>query len=554
MKLQHLTVIFVLIIVPIVLVLSTYINNQITTISNQNQYDANLIDSTYDAVKAFQLNTANNNYSTVGNSKIRDIEASVSTYFASLATSLSSSGYNKEDLQDYTPALLYTLYDGYYIYSSYYDTELNGYTYGLKPFIYYSCRYKNGTNYDFVVNYTLDNTITIIGTVDGEYVTETGHLINTKSAITPTTEVFYENLIILNENDNKPQSYNYIVYNSQKYYKENGINNSTSNNQRYFLYSSTWSKDYVNDITTINYLNSKLNSSFELESSSAQEYYSEAQKFTEWVNAKLSRITQENAVDQDGNSIQGQFSTNTGTDAIFVTSESNDPMVSGSIFNENRLSVIKYSIETNLVAAIANYNRYTTKGYEFAMPKLSEIDWDKIENNVCMVSFLQGLPIGSKIYNNYCVVSNNTNKETVGNNSIYIIAKTDTNEVEYHYPGCKTLIDNLDKYEIIGAFASSDFERKTVSLTGDDSNAVGQLGGTESGKYAYYYPQSYSSCYNCIVTVSDAYSTDDIISDNVRNSDNKKINIDAVRTVYLRALARTRYDLYLTNGYFKNIK
>ena len=60
-----------------------------------------------------------------------------------------------------------------------------------------------------------------------------------------------------------------------------------------------------------------------------------------------------------------------------------------------------------------------------------------------------------------------------------------------------------------------------------------------------------TACYNCIVTASDTYSTDDIIADTVKDTNGSKVNISAVRKMYLTALARTRYDLYMTNGYFK---
>lgn len=119
MKLQYLAIICVLIIVPISMVMSTYIQNQIDAILLQAKYDSNLINATYDAVKAFQLNTVNNKYSGISNSKIRDIEASVNTFYNSLVTSMGEYVQSAEDLQDYTPALLYTLYDGYYIYTSY---------------------------------------------------------------------------------------------------------------------------------------------------------------------------------------------------------------------------------------------------------------------------------------------------------------------------------------------------------------------------------------------------------------------------------------------------
>lgn len=95
-------------------------------------------------------------------------------------------------IRDFVPALVFTLYDGYYIYSKYdnvypqnngqpiLDEETlkqNDGNYGLKPYIYYSCRYQDGTR-NFVVNYTLDNAITVYGTFGTEYKTLAGYFIN----------------------------------------------------------------------------------------------------------------------------------------------------------------------------------------------------------------------------------------------------------------------------------------------------------------------------------------------------------------------------------------
>ena len=56
MKIQTLAVIFVIIILPISMILTAYIQNQVQTISLQLSYDTKLNNATYDALKAFQLN------------------------------------------------------------------------------------------------------------------------------------------------------------------------------------------------------------------------------------------------------------------------------------------------------------------------------------------------------------------------------------------------------------------------------------------------------------------------------------------------------------------
>lgn len=387
-------------------------------------------------------------------------------------------------------------------------------------------------------------------------------------------EVLRENLIILeDENTNyTPKSFQYTVYNSQKIYKNDdsqfftGDINDTGKNgrQRYFYYSSEYKKDYVTDPDTIGYLNSHLrniNGELCLCSDSAKKYYDESLKndgngnkisFKEWVNNNLADITSEDAVDNNGKKIE-DFDTELSGAKIFQISKSNNPLESKSPFNEHRRNVIRRSIETNLMSALATFTNRTVIGYEFSMPKLSEEEWDKIENNICMLTFFEGLSVGAKVYNNYCVVSNNTNQETVGNDSIYIV----DNKGEYHKPGCLKLIENLknNSVTITGAYASSEFERKTVSITGEDSNAHSQLSGTDVGKYAYYYPESYTPCYYCMVSASQTYSTDDIIANTVTDTNGSKVNITNLggtnlRKIYLTALARSRYNLYLTNGYF----
>ena len=98
MKLQHLAVIFVIIILPIALVMTQYIQSQINTINMQTLYTQSLNNATHDALKAFQINSVNNKYSSVSDSKIRDVEASVSTFYNSLMTSVDKFVSSKEEL------------------------------------------------------------------------------------------------------------------------------------------------------------------------------------------------------------------------------------------------------------------------------------------------------------------------------------------------------------------------------------------------------------------------------------------------------------------------
>lgn len=200
MKLQNMTVIFIIIMIPIILVVSYYIGLQINTITMQKNYTVKLQTAAKDSIQALEINTVewNSASSNLADSKRRDILASINTFTTSLANNMGIGGAGKGRIQTYIPAIVYTMYDGYYIYSASLmkdqDTDKDGltqfdndgtiksngesYQYILKPYSPYSARYVNvNENIDVTVNYTLDNYIRVYGTVDGEYQTKEGYLV-----------------------------------------------------------------------------------------------------------------------------------------------------------------------------------------------------------------------------------------------------------------------------------------------------------------------------------------------------------------------------------------
>ena len=277
MKLQHLAVIFILIIMPISMVISTYVNNLIDVSNKEAQYDTVLMNSTYDAVRAYQINTLHNNFSSVNSSKVRDIETSINSFFNSMASGLSTKGYSKNDLEHYVPSILVTLYDGFYTYGpfeNYTDvqdgkaiynqkrTNVKSTEYGLKPYKFYTCEYKGTSNiksdeekykdyknkeYHLFINYTLDNYINVYGKFGDKYITKSGYYINTdkiKEIDENSKRVtFYDGIILEPEElgeyifaynsvqiDNKTRNlegerryYRYINYKEEKYYYDDTL-------------------------------------------------------------------------------------------------------------------------------------------------------------------------------------------------------------------------------------------------------------------------------------------------------------------------------------------
>ena len=418
------------------------------------------------------------------------------------------------------PALVYTMYDGYYIYtpftntlteddyvegeSTYQDGER---IYGLKPYVFYSCRYVKG-NTDVVITYSLDNYITVQGKVGNEEVYKAGYLLDNISisgdnvsyrGATINTETLTEQLALYENSTDTiatKRTYNYVKINGVKYYED------TSTGQWFSM---------------LNGVRYNQETQFKTENDSAKRYYQEAFEFTNWVRTNLGDLTTSDAVDENGNhSLDNEFGSNI---EIFGTDQGNADSIedSNSLFNQHRLSVIRYSIEKNLSIAIANYNRYATStSANFQMPELQEDEWEKIINNVSIISFMQGLSIGGKIYNGYSIVTNTKTEEVVNLDSIYII----TSDGYYH----RATDSDLSGKTITGATFNVDFERKSI---------------TNGTTITYYYPHEELGCYNSIVNQSNLNDTDNIY-------EYIESQGGLLAEYYFTALGRERYGMYKT--------
>ena len=630
MKLQQLAVIFVIIVLPISLVLAMYTDNNIDVLKKQAEYNDMLLTATNDAVKAYQMNTLRNGYSTVNDSKIRDISASVNSFFNSLASGMGSSGYKKEDLEPYIPALLYTLYDGYYLYGDYQNvvtikngkqnystensTELTSKS-GVKPFIYYTCEYTGSGKFDIIINYTLDNYITVMGTdASGKIVNKSGYLINpdtvninganlTAHGVVIEPEILGEYIVAIDtvpKSDGtpgteyvsrEPEYFQYVYYNNQKYYIDTKYVGNTSrqsstyvgvnffrlnNNLRVYL-TETEANGLAQFLglgkyTQINTDNFKDNSAYN--------YYKNAKEFSEFfVNLVNGQNNLKVVTDTYNNQLNyTALNTETGeevpvhsraeyniSDVFNIKAVDNDPEAEDSLFNEHRMDVIISSIESNLLSIISNFNIHNNSGFEFSLPVLSEEDWNKITNNVTVVSFMQGLPIGNyKYYSNYSIVANTLNKEFVSRDSIILreretgVRNNDKNGI-YHNPRCLTL-NNENSSNLVG-YNIIDYQQQLTSYDDVDPSSHKTLGTLSF----YYYPHSGSGAYECIIGKDEVlFTTDNLILGTGFHSINDAYEDEGtseyegrkpsenIRKAYITALAREKYNLYKVSDYFNN--
>ncbi len=532
MKIQHLAIIFIIIVLPMTLILSSYISSRVNTLDLQISYDTKLYNATYDAIKAFQLNTINSSTSDLSDSKIRDIQASVNSFYNSLQTNFGMNGYDQQDLQNHVPALVYGMYDGYYIYSPYHNTEdnekndENGLIFDLKPYVYYSCRYVSGTT-DVVITYSLDSYVTIRGQVGSNTVDLKGYLLSSADA---TSDVKYRNIKIDGENDVIKEQI--IIGGSSgaeskivpcrkitgvKYYKVGDDYYRISNGKLQKRSPSSLPVKVGEGVNEI------------VNNTNAQEYYKQSYQLKQYIlGSALRDLRTTDAVDENGNHISWDNAgykifeeLDNGLNSTQI--EDND-----SNFNSHRIDVIKYCIEKNLSVAISNFNNVSGSTTVFEMPKLRGTDWDKITKNVSMISFLQGLGIGGKIYNGYAIITNNKNEEFVADESIYI----ETADGYYHNIKDK----DLAIVSLAGArgYFNTDYEKKSIDYEiGEGDETV-----VKSGNY---YPREALGCYHSIVS-QDGMQDRDVQDILAENADLAKI--------YYTALARERYGLYrVENAY-----
>lgn len=484
MKLEALTVIFLIIIIPISIVLSEYVDNRITTEKRELEYNTKLLNATYDAIKSYQMNTVNNYTGDDANSRINDLEGAANTFYTSLATNFNYTGYKSEVMQEYVPAIAFTLYDGYYIYSPFTNllTEVDSYDttfskdrekgVGLKTYVYYSCRYTRGTLDDFIITYSLDNYITIQGMINGKYIVDYGYLYNiaktsSEEGIYKNGESYFYDGIEFNKTDTEEmkefigeKEYSYVKINGVKYYLDEnyeGYDDGRTNKWGIFFINKDGTKNYS---TTNGYSDTNSDSDNQnfmkyynaiKNNKSAYEYYKNAYEFSNAILTPSSvslnyDYWDKSTIDNDStkrvkngyglNNLRASDATlwnNSASNNIVNLQEYGDINIfdtsipiqkEDSSFNKHRKSIIRYVVETNLIAAISNYSSNNVD--EYIMPKISEEDWELIQNEPCAVSFMQGMNIGSKIFNGYKVVQNKLSKEHIDEDDIYLLTTDNT--------------------------------------------------------------------------------------------------------------------------------
>lgn len=630
MKIQYIAIIFVMIFLPIVLVTTFYIQQQTSTIEKQLRYDANILDATHDAMTAFEINTANEDLSTVSDSLRSIIDASNNILLNTLAINFGISNASKSYVQPYIPAVLYSLYDGYYIYSptrtpivctdqfgqtintdsfgvsfiredsgrgiyefnngsigygadgitpisgdtvdynvlpndlkeeygqilyknkdGTYSTVIKSGTasssteykisYILKSYVPYAVSYTNST-YDITINYTLDNFITVMGTINNIYYTKSGYVI--KNDLVNSVKV---NGTTISWNTYSDEELEYFSKNPDLYNVEIELNVSgniiTLNNRENIQLGEYWD-DAKNSVA----------------------YYARAWAFSSWVYDTLEMVTEYDVVKgiyDDVNKKIGVAYVNeenvnenllydfnesllaknsAGVKCIF--NDEMDPEDVESNFEQHRRHAIRNSITYNLAVAMTAYNEKYAGSNSFSMPILSDSEWDKILTKVSILTFMQGLNCGMKLYNNYALVCSTNNEISVLTDEIYYTeytsSLTDTDVIETaHRLNCLKL-NNTTTNDYYTSFKSKDikYDKLYNSITGN-----------------YDYDHMIYTCYTCLVNPNYNYFNGSGTESVKKNGDKKIIDtllemlpkdgnyISRIKAYYI-AVGKEREKLY----------
>ena len=616
MKLQGLSVFFCLIAVPIVLVMTYYIQAQVNTIALQMSYDTKLLDATHDSLVALEINTANEDLSNVSDSLRSIIKASTNIFTNTLATNLGMSNATKSALQPYIPAMLFSLYDGYYIYSptrvpvvctdehgvAIYvgdkgvetagGTTPSGLTkykytpgsdvetsttveedygmllykvkgedtyvtavddsvlefktdYVLKSYVPYAARYKDGSNLDIQINYTLDNYVNIYGTINGVYYTKSGYYTNFKidNCISP-------------------------VGNALIYYGDEEIEEFCNNK------ANQIELDVVIDGETYHIKTTDDETGGSSQAREAIKYYLKSYSFSEWVRKSLNGLEECHIQERISNEIDGGDDDDLYKKSLFGDDDSRvvetdlivkfkdkhgrifdinqNPESDDSTFVNHKHEVMKNSMQYNLNLAMSTYNEMNMSTYSFHMPVVDEETWGRVTSRVSVLAFMQGFKCGLKTYNNYACVSSTNNEFTVLPEEIYYVGTPDGTvtgasglddaNTQYHRINCPKFNEMLDSWSVgddtiernISSFVSKEIKYDKIYSKLDD---------------AYLFDHKNLACYTCII--SGNYKTDVGGVEEYRLFDFNNLS-DKAKETYIIALGKEREELYKTNQIINN--
>ena len=243
---------------------------------------------------------------------------------------------------------------------------------------------------------------------------------------------------------------------------------------------------------------------------------------------------------------------------MFNTKSSNNPEELTSVFSQHKIEVIKESIQSNLTSAIARYNQQffgLKHGYDLKMPVLTEVEWETITNKVTMVSFMQGMVIGTKVFNDYCVVASDSNDEVVDVNQIYYFDRKSSGITYYHKFDCPNLLNEIERKSTADMVGYKGIQYDLYKTQDDNKEIKYQLGVDVRRELFVVDKDEFGR--EIITTTLKPNGITDLLADYdcLVNRNYTSTNTNNIKLLYAKtvAIARERNKHYKVNSYMDTI-
>ena len=525
MKLQHYAIIFLFIIVPFSIVCRNVINNKILNLKDETRYNNIIDNATYDAVNIIHDMAGLEGTSGVIYGKNvpiseRGAMQAINRFFDTLCVNFNlPTGIGESYFDRYVPAIIIVGYDGLYVYSVE-NTGTDGYQFKLKPKIPYSASYtlKNGETVIF--NYTLDNYLTIYFAdnndsdkfgidyfgVDGEnasYYTKqirgyVGTVLDTNFDYIDDFDQYTSEYLnssnppVINPHGlkNYPEGYNNFGNEVKKYLatitamgdanstkagdlnrgslsyflfewlREESLNNNTIPSQLGFLITN----DCVVKSSTDNLADISFDAQgLPIMDDSVLNGYNLTDAYTKFKNIDFTTVNKDYTFDNDKKLIGN-----------------------ASAFHQMRRATIIKTITDVMREEFNEHNEYSKMvgvTYKFNIPDISNDQWNNTIDDVSVLAFMQGMPMGGDVYyNNYSlggariVKSQNIFCEIVDTAGSPYDNGIQRYHRVYHKPSCPLLIRAVEG------------GRKTVAVYAEDEKARNAVDAIKNNNAGEAYP------------------------------------------------------------------
>jgi len=460
LKIQHFAIIFIIIIIPYSIITRNIINKKIAVLKDEVRYNNIVDNATYDAVSQIKYSA---DISAQGEETIKNIpinkfvaDKAINRFFNTLAVNFNLPYIEKESgelsnaksyFAQYIPAIVIIGYDGLYVYSYEQSGLAKGYEFVLKPKIPYTETINDSAgNHVATINYSLDNYVSICFSDEAKFnfggattIRDSyGNIMNLpayrdiynqdygtnilKGYVGRNLDInndgvddlrnkalvdsFYGTPVYMSDSndsytdDDDPFSLNSIPRQDDfaKFILNTG-SNSNNNNVSYMLYTLSRCEGYRkgqddtlesliylftnNDSNVYNNISIR-NNGIENKDPYYDMTYNLQQADGTTINKpfEFSDINLDYEYDKNGNVIQ-------------LPSE----------FHRRRRECIINTLEKVLIQEFNEHNSYADMlgiTYNFALPDIGRDQWNNTIDDISVLSFIQGIPVGyDEYYNNY---------------------------------------------------------------------------------------------------------------------------------------------------------